>query len=169
MRNKILVAFASRYGSTREVAEAIAMRLSERGYPVDTQPLREVKSINSYDAVILGAPLFMFHWHKDALAFLSRHREALLNRQVAVFVLGPVHDPHDETEWKDSRAQLDRELAKLPWFQPDVLEVFGGKYDPARLGFPLKAFAGKEPATDIRDWIAIRNWADGLPEALRLS
>ena len=169
MKDKILVAFASRYGSTREVAEEVASRLEERGYPVDMQPLREVKSLDSYNAIILGAPLFMFHWHKDALGFLSRHREALLDRRVAVFVLGPVHDPHDETEWKDSRAQLDRELAKLPWFHPDVLEVFGGKYDPAKLGFPLKAFAGKEPATDIRDWIAIRNWADGLPEALKLA
>jgi menaquinone-dependent protoporphyrinogen oxidase len=111
----------------------------------------------------------MFHWHKDALGFLSRHREALLKRPVAVFVLGPVHAPHDEGEWRDSQAQLDKELGKVPWFKPVAVEVFGGKYDPASLRFPLKAFAGKEPASDIRDWASIRAWADALAERLQLA
>ncbi len=61
-----------------------------------------------------------------------------------------------------SRRQLDEELAKYPWFKPAALEIFGGKYDPALLRFPLKMFAGKEPASDIRDWEAIRSWASSL-------
>jgi len=163
----VLVAFATRYGSTQEVAESIADRLRGRGFSVDTKRLTEAKSLEPYHAVVMGAPLFMFHWHKDGFAFLSRHREALQKRKVAVFVLGPVHDPHDEEEWKASRDQLDKELAKVPWFKPDTLELFGGRYDPTRLGFPLKAFAGTEPASDIRDWEAIRGWADALPDRLQ--
>lgn len=162
----VLVGYASRYGSTSEVAEAIAARLAERGLGVEVAPLREVRSLNQYGAVVLGAPLFMFRWHKDALGFLSRHRAALHNRRVAVFALGPVHDPHDDVEWRESRAQLDRELAKVAWFTPAVVEMFGGKYDPQSLRFPLKAFAGKEPASDIRDWVAIRAWAESLPGVL---
>ena len=162
----VLVGYASRYGSTKEVAEVISAQLEERGLGVDVLPLREVRSLDQYGAVVLGAPLFMFHWHKDALGFLSRHRVALLNRRVAVFALGPVHDPHDVVEWRDSRAQLDKELAKVTWFTPAVVEMFGGKYDPETLRFPLKAFAGKEAASDIRDWVAIRAWADGLPGVL---
>jgi menaquinone-dependent protoporphyrinogen oxidase len=168
MGDTVLVAFATRYGSTQEVAEAIAAELRGRRHAVEVQRLREVKSLDAYAAIVMGAPLFMFRWHKDAFAFLSRHREALQKRRVAVFALGPVHAPHDETEWTDSQAQLDKELAKVPWFEPDVLAVFGGKYDPARLGFPLKAFAGKEPASDIRDWSVIRSWAESLPEKLQL-
>jgi len=162
----VLVGYASRYGSTKEVAEAIAAQLEERGLRAEVLPLHEVRSLDQYGAVVLGAPLFMFRWHKEALSFLSRHRAALLKRRVAVFALGPVHDPHDDVEWRDSRAQLDKELAKITWFTPAAVEMFGGKYDPESLRFPLKAFAGKEPASDIRDWAAIRAWADGLPGVL---
>jgi menaquinone-dependent protoporphyrinogen oxidase len=108
----------------------------------------------------------MFHWHKDALGFLSRHREALTQRPVAVFALGPTHDPYDEKEWQDSRDQLDKELSKFPWLAPVALEMFGGKYDPAKLRFPINLLAGKEPASDLRDWTAIRAWAADLKPSL---
>ena len=85
---------------------------------------------------------------------------------MAVFVLGPVHDPHDDKEWQDSRIQLDKELAKFPWFSPLAIQIFGGKYDPAALRFPLKMFAGAEPASDIRDWAAIQAWAQTLASRL---
>jgi menaquinone-dependent protoporphyrinogen oxidase len=166
MSGSILVGYATRYGSTQQVAEAIASALGESGLTVEMKPLREVRSLEGYRAVVIGAPLFMFHWHKDALNFLSRQRKALSNLPVAVFALGPVHVPHDEQEWKDSRAQLDKELVKFPWFTPVALEMFGGKYDPAALLFPLKMFAGAEPASDIRDWEAIRTWAQNLAPRL---
>jgi menaquinone-dependent protoporphyrinogen oxidase len=166
MSTSVLVGYATRYGSTQEVAEAVAATLRECGLVVDTQPMREVRTLSAYSAVVLGAPLYMFRWHKDARRFLSRHRQALAERPVVVFALGPVHDPHDEEEWQDSRAQLDKELAKFPWLTPDVLEVFGGKYDPTKLRFPISLFAGQEPATDIRDWTAIRAWARNLAAKL---
>lgn len=162
MSTLVLVGYATRYGSTQEVAEAVAATLRERGLEVDIQPMRKVRTLAGYRAVVLGAPLFMFHWHKDALRFLSRHREALTERPVAIFVLGPTHDDEDEKEWQDSRTQIDKELAKFPWLTPVALEMFGGKYDPAKLRFPINLFAGKEPASDIRDWTAIRAWADSI-------
>jgi menaquinone-dependent protoporphyrinogen oxidase len=164
----VLVGYASGYGSTQEVAEAVAETLGECGIAVDLQLMRDVRTLAGYQAVVLGAPLFMFHWHKDALHFLSRHRESLVERPVAVFALGPVHEPHDEEEWQSSSAQLDKELAKYPWFKPVSIEMFGGKYDPEKLRFPIKMFAGKEPASDLRDWEAIRLWASSLPAQLEI-
>ena len=158
----VLVGYATRYGSTQEVAEAVAATLRECGLEVDIQPMRKVRTLAGYSAVVLGAPLFMFRWHDDALRFLSRHREALMERPVAVFALGPVHDPYDEDEWQSSHDQLDKELAKYPWLTPVALEMFGGKYDPAKLRFPVNLLAGKEPASDLRDWTAIRDWAANL-------
>ena len=176
MSTSVLVGYATRYGSTQEVAEAIAATLHEGGLTVELQPLREVRSLDGYGAVVLGAPLFMFHWHKDALGFLSRHRQALTERppqgirpestRVAIFALGPVHDPYDEKEWQDSRDQLDKELSKFPWLKPVALEMFGGKYDPAKLRFPINWLAGKVPASDLRDWTAIRSWAADLKPIL---
>jgi menaquinone-dependent protoporphyrinogen oxidase len=108
----------------------------------------------------------MFRWHKDARRFLSRHRQALTERPVAVFALGPVQDPHNEEEWQNSWSQLDKELANFPWLAPVALEMFGGKYDPEKLRFPISLFAGNEPASDLRDWTAIRTWASNLAPKL---
>jgi menaquinone-dependent protoporphyrinogen oxidase len=166
MSSLALVGYATRYGSTQEVAETVAATLRECGLEVDVQPVREVRTLARYSGVVLGAPLFMFRWHKDALRFLSRHRKALTERPVAVFALGPVHDPHDEKEWQDSHSQLDKELAQFPWLTPVALEIFGGKYDPTKLRFPLNIFAGEVPASDIRDWTAVRAWACSLASKL---
>ena len=168
MASSVLVGYATQYGSTQEVAEAIAETLREGGLAVDVRPLREVRDLAAYSAVVLGAPLMMGRLHKDAERFLSRHREALTERPVAVFALGPVHEPHDDEEWKNSRAQLDKEMAKYSWLAPAALELFGGKFDPTKLRFPLNRLAGKEPASDARDWTAIRAWAAALKPILEV-
>lgn len=164
MSTSVLVSYATHYGSTHEVAEVITKTLLEGGLAVDLQLLRDVRTLDGYDVIVIGAPLFMFRWHKDALRFLKRYQNQLLKRQVAVFVLGPVHEPHDEQEWQDSWSQINKELAKYPWFIPVSLEMFGGKYDPEMLGFPIKLFAGEAPPSDLRDWIAIRTWTNDLAE-----
>ena len=166
MPTSVLVAYATKYGSTQEVAEAVAATLRESGLTVAIQPAREVRTLQGYDAVVLGAALYMFRWHKDALGFLSKHRKALTERPVAVFALGPTHSPHDEKEWHDSRAQLGKELAKYAWLKPVAIEILGGKFDPKKLSFPWNKFAGKEPATDIRDWTAISAWAGSISNLL---
>jgi menaquinone-dependent protoporphyrinogen oxidase len=79
---------------------------------VQVKSLKETGSIENYDGIILGAPLFMVHLHNDLLRFLSLNKKTLQEKPVALFVLGPVHDPHYEQEWKDSKAQLDKELAQ---------------------------------------------------------
>ena len=166
MAAAILVGYATRYGSTPEVAECVAVALRECGQTVDVRAVREVQSLAGYGAVVLGAPLIMFHWHKEALNFLARQRDPLLQLPVAVFALGPTHVPHDEQEWRDSSEQLDKELAKFPWFKPVMVEMFGGKYDPEKLSFPISWLAGKTPASDLRDWEAVRTWARGLTAKL---
>lgn len=110
---------------------------------------------------------FIQQFEEYRYPFLSRRRDALVTRPVAVFALGPVHDPHDEAEWQSSWSQLHKELAKFPWFNPMALEMFGGKYDPTKLGLPIKVFAGKEPASDLRDWTAICAWVSNLAPKLK--
>lgn len=167
MSMKILVGFASRYGSTEDTAHMIAETLRNESFEVDALKIKEVKSLTDYQAIILGAPLFMFHWHKDVLKFLSTHQEILMDKFIAIFALGPTHDPYDEQEWRDSWSQLNNELASFSWLKPVEVEMFGGKYDPAYLKFPLKMMAGKTPASDIRDFEAVKAWAGKLAEKLK--
>jgi menaquinone-dependent protoporphyrinogen oxidase len=162
MSKAILIGYATRYGSTAEVAEKIASTMEEAGQNVEIHPLRDVKDVAKYSAVVMGAPLFMYRWHKDAKRFLSRHRKSLQNLPVAIFALGPTHDPQDKKVWRDSNDQLNKELERFPWISPVDIQMFGGKYAPEKLKAPLKWFAGSVPASDIRDWKSIHSWADGL-------
>jgi menaquinone-dependent protoporphyrinogen oxidase len=153
----ILLAYATRYGSTQEVAETIAATLREAGPEVELQPMQDVKTLDGYDAVVLGAAIYSTKWHPDAHQFLSQHQAALKQRPVAIFALGPLTT--GDVPMRNSRRQLDRELAKYPWLKPVAVEMFVGKYDPSQLGFFDRLFS---TASDHRDWEAIRTWAKAL-------
>lgn len=162
MSAAILVGYATRNGSTQEVAESVTTTLREAGVEVDIQSLLKVRSVAGYRLVVIGAPLYMFRWHRDARAFISRHQEKLKKLVVAAFAMGPFHD--EEKEWQSARAQFEKELASFPSFTPVSHEVFGGKFDPAKLRFPWSWIPAlkKIPESDIRDWARIREWAAAL-------
>jgi len=163
---QVLVAFGTRYGSTREVAEAVASTLQEQGVDTDVKPANEVRSLDGYDAVVLGTPLSMGALHKDVRALLERSQAALEHTPYALFALGPIKA---DDGIDGSREQLSTALAKLPVPTPASTAVFVGAYDPARLGFRDRMIAALpasplhgETAHDERDWEAIRAWAAGL-------
>jgi len=161
MATTVLVAYATKYGSTQEVAEAIATTLREHGLEVEVRPAREVRSLKGYDSVVLGAALYMGRWHADARHFLKRHRTVLSSLPVAIFALGPLDAA--EKQWHDARAQLNQALAKEPWLTPVNVEMFGGVINQAKLHFPFNHL----PAGDARDWTAIRSFAEKFAAALQ--
>ncbi len=158
----ILLAYATRFGSTQEVAETITTALRQAGLEVDIQPMQEVRTLDNYDAVVLGAAIYNTRWHADAHQFLAKHQAALLQRPVAIFTLGPLSS--SAAAKRNSRRQLDKELAKYPWLKPVAVEIFAGKYDPTKPGMGF--FERLLPARDYRDWAAIRAWANALPAQL---
>ena len=160
METDVLIAYATKHGSTREVAETVAAELKELSLAVELGELRKVRGLNGYRSVVIGAPLYMGRWHKDARRFLKRHHKALAAMPVAVFALGPLKLTEEDVA--GSRAQLDRALALVPELRPATVEVFGGVIDPANLRFPFN----RMPAGDARDWDAIRAWARSLPGEL---
>lgn len=160
----VLVAYATKYGSTREVAEAIAARLRERGIKIDVRAAGDVDSVDGYDAVVFGGALYYFRLRREGRRFLSRHRKALSGMPVAVFGMGPIGDT--EEQYVDARRHLDKSLNKNESIAPVAVTVFGGAFDPSGLRFPDANPAMKKlPPSDIRDWEAIEAWADSLPEA----
>jgi menaquinone-dependent protoporphyrinogen oxidase len=161
----ILLAYASRFGSTQEVAETIAATLGEGGLEVDLQPMQEVKSLDRYDAVVLGAAIYNAKWNAVAHQFVSRHQDTLTQLPVAIFTLGPLSA--SDAAKRNSRRQLDSELAKYPWLKPIAVEIFAGKYDPSKPGMGF--FDRFLPARDVRNWNAIRAWANVLSVQLQHS
>ncbi len=158
---KTLMAYASRYGSTQEVAETIAAELRLAGLEVEAGAMSDIGTLDLYQAVVLGAAIYNAKWHADAHLFLRRHQAALRQRLVAIFALGPLST--DAAAMIRSRRQLDKELAQYAWLKPVALDIFVGKVDPSRLGFFDRLGI---TASDHRDWDAVRAWARAL--AVRL-
>lgn len=167
----VLVAYATRYGSTQGVAEFIAKALGEKGLTVDLMPLSAVTSLEKYSAVVIGAPIYIGSWLKPAHDFLKRFEKSLQTLPVAVFALGPLSNSPKEME--ESRAQLDTQLAKHAWFRPLAIEMFVGKYEKKNLPFFFKLLAmlpasplRSAPEGDHRNWEHIGAWAETLPAKL---
>ena len=153
MSSQILIAYATKHGSTQEVAEAIATALRAEGHRVDLANAADIADVNRYATVVVGGALYIGHWHHDAIAFLKQHQPALSHLLLAVFAMGP--KTLAETDVASSRAQLDHALAGFPQLEPASVAIFGGVVDPSKLRFPLN----RMQASDARDWSAIEAWA----------
>ncbi len=62
MRERILVAYASRKGSTAEVAAAIGETLRMRGFDVDVASVNDHPSATGYAAVLIGSAVNAGQW-----------------------------------------------------------------------------------------------------------
>ncbi len=161
----VLVAYASKFGSTREVAERVAARLSAGGLATDLRAAGDVKSLSGYQAVVFGGALYMFRLVREGRRFLFRHRKALSRMPIVVFAMGPTEKV--EQHFIDARSHLDKTLLKLKGVSPVDVTIFGGVFDASKLKFPYANAATKAmPPADLRDWKAIEAWADSLPEKL---
>ena len=158
--HSVLVAYASKHGTTREVAEFVARTLEQRGLTVEVEEAARVGSIAHYDAVVVGGGLYMGKWHKDARRLLERHRHELSGVRLAVFGMGP--DEIAESKVRESRRQLDRSLAATPELEPVAVTVFGGALQPEAWRFPFSRL----PAFDARDWDEIEEWAEEVAASI---
>jgi menaquinone-dependent protoporphyrinogen oxidase len=146
----VLIAYASKSGSTREVAVEIADVFRRRGWSATVAEAAHVRErASDYDLVVLGGAIYSGRWHSGARRFLRKHRQELGRTAVAVFGMGPREN--DSDAWESSRAQLSGALSKHSWLRPLAVTVFGG-VDPPK----------KAQHRDLRNWEAIRAWADEL-------
>ncbi len=168
----VLVAFATRSGSTGEVAKAIADSLKEAGLAAEVLPMHAIESLEGRTAVVLGAPLYIGRFPREFHRFVCRHREALSKLRPWCFVLGPTRDlPAD---FEAARKQAEKQLSRYAWFKPQGMHIFGGRWDPKSLPFPFSLIQrlpmhplDKIPAVDARDWAGIRDWATGIAEQIK--
>ena len=86
----ILVAHASKHGSTEETARFIADRLRERGIEADAAPVQDVSHLSGVEAVVLGSAIYLGSWMKEALDFVDRHLSTLQSIPVWLFSVGPL-------------------------------------------------------------------------------
>ena len=172
----VLVAYASRHGSTRGIAERIAERLRADGVVAEVRPAAEVRDAAGYDAFVVGGAAYMFHWLKDATSFVERNRTLLAARPTWLFSSGPIGPDAVDKEGRDVlEVSVPKEFPRLgESVHPRGTKVFFGALDPdakpiglaERLTSLMPAARAAIPRGDWRDWPAIEAWADEIAKDL---
>jgi menaquinone-dependent protoporphyrinogen oxidase len=163
----VLVAYASKRGSTAEIAGFIADTLRDAGLSVDCVEAANVEDVRPYDGVILGSAVYIKRWQGDARRFLRRNAEALAERPFWVFSSGPVGDPdeHEDPSWLEPA----KTIAQAEHLGARGHVVFGGRVPAEPRGFVERAMVKNTPPEyrDRRDWDEIRGWAARVALELR--
>ena len=168
MPESILVAYASRFGSTQGIAERIGEVLSGAGLAVDVREVDGVSVVEGYRAFVLGSSVEGGHWLKGASAFLERHAASLDSRPLWLFSSGPVGDRAAGAPQPDPKEVA----AARRTLRPRDCRVFAGAFDRATsdfsdMGLVERAVVRKFlPDGDWRDWPAIEAWAAGIAREL---
>ncbi len=168
--NNILVAYASKYGSTREIAERIGAVLGRAGLQAHVLPVKDAQDLSAYQAVILGSAVYIGKWQKEAVEFVRSHERELTERSVWLFSSGPTGEGNavDLVEGKRLPAELEPVVARI---HPHDVAVFHGNIDPTRINFTEKWAVKnikKKPFGDFRDWTAIAAWAGHVAETISM-
>lgn len=177
---RVLVAYATRHGATRGIAERIGEILQRRGMEVSVEDVDRIRDIPDHDAFVIGSAAYMERWLSGASAFARRHRSTLAGKPVWLFSSGPVGTETVDVRGNDVRdAAEPKEFAEIRGvLHPRDEHVFWGAYDPdaAPVGFAealgqrvlrmLPALREALPAGDFRDWPEIESWAESIADQL---
>lgn len=164
---RVLIAYASRLSSTREIAQAIGEILLHRGAGVDVLPVDEVKQIEGYQAVIVGSPIREQQWLPEARRFVQIHRDTLGQVPLVYFaVSGLMSDPTPE-HFHEVYGYLSEVRAIA---EPLEVGIFAGSLDYNRLDHDqlLKVLSKGLREGDFRRWQDIRAWAEDVADLLQL-
>ncbi|MDG6907364.1 MAG: flavodoxin domain-containing protein [Nitrososphaerota archaeon] len=174
---KVLVAFASKHGSTKGIAEFIGEKLREKGIEVEVLPADKVRDLRSFDAFVIGSALYLGRWMKEAKQFASKNSAVLSTRPVWLFSSGPTGTNLKDAKGNDlldpkvsGPKELDELKEKLRFRDH---RIFFGAFDPKDLDFFSRQFfksaAIREatPIGDFRDWKEIEAWSASIAQSLQ--
>jgi menaquinone-dependent protoporphyrinogen oxidase len=158
----VAVVYASKHGSTKEIAEAVQSALAGRGLEARLASVDDKISLSAYDAVVLGSAVYMGRWMKSASEFADSHAREIAEKPAWLFSSGPIGNPPLPMEEPFGLPELKARLRARDH------RVFAGKIDKSQLGFAEKAvlMAVRAEEGDARDWDDIRSWAGAIADEL---
>ncbi len=160
MKN-VLVTYASRSGSTAEIASVFGEIFRSRGCKVDIKPVKTKPSLNGYDTVILGSAVRMGGWLPEMTEFIKVNRPAISSLPVFLYTVHILSTGDDET----SRAARSAYLKNIhPLVNPVDEVFFTGKIDLEKLSLLDRMMVKmvKSPIGDYRNWKNICGWAQSI-------
>jgi menaquinone-dependent protoporphyrinogen oxidase len=167
INNKILITYASRSGSTAEIAEAIGKSLTQDGIQVDVMPMQTVKDLSAYRAVVVGSAMRNAKWLLEAMQFVATHRSVLSQKPFATFTVCITLAMSNTDRYRQAVAEWIQPVRML--VRPVSEGLFAGMLDFSKLPLnwetvKLRAVValGIFPRDDRRDWNAIHAWAESI-------
>ena len=159
----VLVAAASKYGATAEIAETIGRALRESGVSADVRPVEQADDLSGYAGVVLGSAVYVGRWLESARRFVDEHAQELAAKPTWLFSSGPVGDPP-----KPEAAEAVQIEPLMAATKARGHRLFAGKIEKGKLGFGERALllALRVPEGDFRDWAEIAAWATMIARAI---
>lgn len=170
MSTRILVAYASEFGSTAEVAETIGQVLRDAGAPVDVRSVVDVDTLSGYGAAIVGSAIYNGAWLPEAVHFVRVHAAALSRMPVAYFVVCATMREDTPEHRQGTRSFLDPVLDQIPQVHPIDIGLFSGKIEPPRLPWPVRLrmrLTTDLRRGDYRRWDDVRAWTSRIAPQLQ--
>jgi menaquinone-dependent protoporphyrinogen oxidase len=160
----VLVAFATKHGSTAEIAERIAVTLRAAGCDARVVDADEVHELSGYRAVVLGSAIYMQRLRGSARHFARKHRGALREMPVWIFTSGPLDSGDEDREFPEPRGAAS--LAERLGARGHVM--FGGRLplDPHNALERAMVHWSPPGRRDARDWDAVDAWARSIADEL---
>jgi len=158
---RVLIAYATKYGTTKEIAKEIQDVLAEKSIESDLINVMETGKIETYAAVILGSPVYMGKMLVEARDFCTHYQPYLKDTWLAIFVNGISCCSPGSAVTSSLMAAID-EMAE--YVRPAMKTAFAGAFSPTKLTDADAQIAGlvRPPVGDFRDHEAIRIWAQDV-------
>lgn len=143
----ILIAYASRYGTTARCANILEEKLVEKGHKVTVADLKENKKIDpaAFDLIAVGGSFVAFRMNSFVTKFVKRNLRTLLEKRVGVFMCGADNIWEDEIKKGFPAELLDKAAAKAYF----GYEMNWEKMNPMVRGMMQKASKTTEPVSKI--------------------
>jgi len=157
-----MVAVASTYGATHELASWVRDALADAGHTVTLERVDQVTDLEAYDAVVLGSAVYIGRILTQARQFARRLESEFAPKPVWVFASGMKNNTANPLQPKYTQPQHP------PYFGGQY-PIFGGRVEPSELGPAERALAGfvGSRGKDARDRKVVRSWAQRVEEQMR--
>jgi menaquinone-dependent protoporphyrinogen oxidase len=172
---RVLIAFSSGYGTTREVAQEVGRILeTDPHLTVEIESIDQVVDLAPYEAVIIGSSVRAQHATANVADFITSHRLDLAKKKFALFLVCLAANNQEGRE-KVMAQYVPPLLESSPQIHPISIQAFGGKIDFDKLNHVMKRLMRRVLANtglptngsvDTRDWDYIREWAGELKNKL---
>ncbi|HNR66892.1 MAG TPA: flavodoxin domain-containing protein [bacterium] len=172
---KVLMAYSSGFGTTKEIAEKLADILAEpEKIKVEILPIDQIGDLKEFDAIVVGTSVRADRPTANVRDFFTIHHRELIDKKVALFVVCLSANCREGRE-KVKHEAIQQIIEKYPDIQPLSIEAFGGRIDFDRLNPVMQSLMKKvllksglpdQGSIDTRDWAFIAQWGEALKAKL---